>query len=160
MSEPTADGLCLVMIVRDEAPVIRRCLASVRPLIDHWVIVDTGSTDGTQQIVAEFMKGIPGELIERPWVGFAHNRTEAIQYACNRGRYALVVDADETVEVTDDFRKDALTADAYVVVPNHTNITYMRKQILRLDLPWRYEGVLHEQAVCAEEGRVEIAPGI
>ena len=32
MSEPTADGLCLVMIVRNEAPVIRRCLASARSL--------------------------------------------------------------------------------------------------------------------------------
>jgi glycosyltransferase involved in cell wall biosynthesis len=160
MSEPRPDGLCLVMIVRNEAPVIRRCLASVRPIIDHWVIVDTGSTDGTQQIVAECLKGVPGELFERPWVGFAHNRTEALRYARGRGRYALAVDADELVEVADDFRKDRLSADAYLVVANNANVTYLRKQILRIDLPWRYEGVLHEEAVCAEEGRVEIASGI
>jgi glycosyltransferase involved in cell wall biosynthesis len=158
MSEPGPDGLCLVMIVRNEAPVIRRCLASVRPIIDRWVVVDTGSTDGTQAIVAECLKGIPGELVERPWVDFAHNRTEALRYA--RGRYALVVDADEMVEVFADFSKDALTADAYLVVADHTGITYMRKQILRTDLPWRYEGVLHEQAICDAETRVEIAHGI
>src|SRR5258708_17110185 len=108
MGGPRPDGLCLGMIVRNEAPVIGRCLASVRAVIDFWVIVDTGSTDGTQQIVAECLQGIPGELFERPWVGFAHNRTEAIGLARGHGRYALVVDADELVEVSDDFSKDAL----------------------------------------------------
>ena len=43
--------LSLCMIVKNEAPVIARCLESVRPLISHWVIVDTGSTDGTQDII-------------------------------------------------------------------------------------------------------------
>ena len=40
--------LCLNMIVRDESAVIERCLASVRPHVDHWVIVDTGSVDDTR----------------------------------------------------------------------------------------------------------------
>jgi glycosyltransferase involved in cell wall biosynthesis len=44
-------SLCLNMIVKNEAPVIRRCLDSVRPIIDYWVIVDTGSTDGTQDVI-------------------------------------------------------------------------------------------------------------
>jgi glycosyltransferase involved in cell wall biosynthesis len=160
MNEPRPDGLCLVMIVRNEAPVIRRCLASVLPIIDSWVVVDTGSTDGTQQIVADCLKSVPGELFERPWVNFANNRTEAIEYARGHGRYALVVDADEMVEVADDFSKDQLTADAYLVVANHTNVTYLRKQILRLDLPWRYEGVLHEIPVSEQSRREEIATGI
>ena len=44
---PTASlppRICLNMIVKNEAPVIERCLASVRPWVDYWVIVDTGST--------------------------------------------------------------------------------------------------------------------
>ena len=44
-------GLC--MIVRNEAPVIGRCLDSERPEIDGWLIVDTGSNDGTQDLVRE-----------------------------------------------------------------------------------------------------------
>jgi len=43
--------ICLVMIVKNEAHVIRRCLESVRPLIDTWLIIDTGSTDGTQRLL-------------------------------------------------------------------------------------------------------------
>ena len=34
--------LCLSMIVKNEASVIGRCLPSLRPIIDYWVIVDTG----------------------------------------------------------------------------------------------------------------------
>ena len=55
MARPTT--LCLCMIVKNEAPVIRRCLDSVRSLIDYWVIVDTGSTDGTQDIVCNVLGG-------------------------------------------------------------------------------------------------------
>ena len=70
--------ICLSMIVKDEAAVIARCLASVRPLIDYWIIVDTGSADGTPDIVRKVLHDIPGELHQRPWVDFAHNRSEAL----------------------------------------------------------------------------------
>ena len=43
--------VCLNMIVRNESSVIQRCLDSVKGFIDYWVIVDTGSIDGTQKIV-------------------------------------------------------------------------------------------------------------
>ena len=39
------------MIAKNKAPVIQRCLDSVLPVIAHWVIVDTGSTDGTPDFI-------------------------------------------------------------------------------------------------------------
>ena len=73
--------ICLNMIVKDEAPVIERCLRSVKPWIDHWVIVDTGSSDGTQAMIRKFMADLPGVLHERPWRDFAHNRNQAMALA-------------------------------------------------------------------------------
>ena len=83
------------MIVKNEAPVIRRCLDSVRPLVDAWLIVDTGSTDGTQDIIRAALADLPGAVHERPWQDFAHNRSEALDLARSFASYALIIDADE-----------------------------------------------------------------
>ena len=146
--------VCLNMIVKDEAPVIARCLTSVRPLIDSWVIVDTGSTDGTQEIVRDVLADLPGELIERPWRDFGSNRTEALQQARGRADYVFVIDADEVLELDADFRLPRLTADVYIVTIALDRWTYPRRQLVRDALPWRYEGVLHEYIVC-EQARSE-----
>ena len=52
MTTPPVDVplLSLCMIVRNESAVLARCLDSVRGLADEMVVVDTGSTDGTQEI--------------------------------------------------------------------------------------------------------------
>jgi glycosyltransferase involved in cell wall biosynthesis len=89
-------SICLNMIVKNEAHVIARCLASARPLVDAWCIVDTGSSDGTQDKVRELMAGVPGTLHERPWKNFGHNRSEALELARTEGcDYLLFIDADE-----------------------------------------------------------------
>ena len=61
--------------------------------------MDTGSDDGTQNIVREFFHDIPGELHERPWVDFAHNRSQALALARSHGDYSLIIDADDVLEL-------------------------------------------------------------
>jgi glycosyltransferase involved in cell wall biosynthesis len=146
--------ISLNMIVKNEAPVIQRCLASVRPIIDQWVIVDTGSTDGTQALVREAMADLPGALIERPWVDFAHNRNEALAAARGRCDYILLIDADDTLAFDEGFALPALRCDAYHVAMHHGPIAYHRKQLVRSALPWRYTGVVHEYIHC-DEARTE-----
>jgi glycosyltransferase involved in cell wall biosynthesis len=126
----------------------------VRPLVDSWSIVDTGSTDGTQEIVREVLADLPGELVERPWRDFGTNRTEALQLARGRADYVFVIDADEVVEMDADFSLPRLTADSYVVTIALDGCTSPRRQLVRNALPWRYEGVLDEYIVC-EQARSE-----
>lgn len=137
------------MIVKNEAKVIRRCLDSVRPFIHSWAIVDTGSTDGTQDLLREHMKDIPGELAERPWKDFGHNRTEAIELARNRADYLFFIDADEEFTVPDAWRMPELTADLYTLVMRYGESVYHRASLAATRLAWRYEGVLHEYLECS-----------
>jgi glycosyltransferase involved in cell wall biosynthesis len=146
------------MIVKDEAKVIERCLSSVKGLVDYWVIVDTGSSDGTQEIIKKFMSNVPGELHERPWVNFSHNRFEALKLAKNKGDYLLFIDADEVLVLKDHFEKPALDKDSYVipVLLNESEGVYINRGFL-IDnhLDWRWEGVLHEQLKCTKEHNIE-----
>jgi len=148
--------ICLNMIVKDEAPVITRCLASVLPLIDYWVIVDTGSADETPGIIASFFAEakIPGELHHRPWQDFAHNRSEALALARPHGDYTLIIDADDSLEIPQGFEAPPLSADSYVMDISDGSIRYQRTQLVRNALPWRYRGVLHEFLDCEGTGSV------
>src|SRR6202012_3333794 len=91
--------ISLCMIVKNEAAIIGACLDSVRPLIDHVFIVDTGSTDGTQQTIREWLAAAnsPGEVVDVPWRDFAFNRSDALARLRQQSHidYALVIDADD-----------------------------------------------------------------
>lgn len=148
LGEPVAArrGICLNMIVRNEVHIIREALDSVAPYICSWVIVDTGSDDGTQDLIRNHMAGlgIPGELHERPWRNFAHNRSEALTLAQNHGDYIWILDADDKLAGTPDFTR--LNADIYLLRHRLGSDVYWRPQLFRDGLCVRYEGVVHEYA--------------
>ncbi len=136
--------LCLNMIVRDEAAVIERCLASVRPFIDHWLIVDTGSTDDTPARVRAALDGIPGTLARRPWRNFGHNRNEALELARGCADYLLFIDADETLSVASGTQRPRLDSSAYSLEARYGSMRYDRVGLVSTALPWRWQGVVHE----------------
>lgn len=132
------------MIVKNEREVIARCLRSVKPFIQTWTIVDTGSDDGTQQAVLEAMADMPGRLHERPWKDFGHNRSEAIQLAREHSDYLFFIDADEILQVPVGYQFPDLVDDSYSVTIMHGNLRYGRTSLVANRLPWKYTGVLHE----------------
>ena len=142
----SSDGktVCLNMIVKNESSVIRRSMGSAKSFIDYWVVVDTGSTDGTQEIIKDFMKDIPGELHERPWVNFGHNRNEALKLAKGKADYVLIIDADDEFVISSDFKLPELDKDSYLMRIDYADLVYYRPHLIKNKLPWRWEGVLHE----------------
>ena len=162
-SKPPLGGkkkICLNMIVKNEKPVITRCLASVKPIIDYWVIVDTGSTDGTQDVIREFMKDVPGELYERPWKNFEHNRNEALELAKGKGDYFFIMDADDHLEFDPAFKLPAMNAGSYRMWIKYGGTTYQRHQVISASLPWKWIGVLHEVLNCDAQYSSEMMEGV
>ena len=158
-------SVCLVMIVKNESEVIRRCIESVKDYIDYWVICDTGSTDDTKKIIQETMDefGIKGELHDSEWVDYGTNRTESLNLSKGKGDYRLIIDADDYLEVGDpDKLFTDLTEDSYKIRIKLGEITYFRTQIVRSNQDWKYVGVLHEylegpRGVDLTEGYIEEA---
>jgi glycosyltransferase involved in cell wall biosynthesis len=154
--------ISLNMIVKNESRVIARCLESVLPFIDHWVIVDTGSTDGTQDLIRRLLANLPGELHERPWKDFGHNRSEALAFVRGKADYILIMDADERLEVPAGFAWPKLTVGKYMLTHKHwgaLDSSWGLGTLVKASLPWRYEGVLHEYIACDEEHSIEALPG-
>lgn len=137
-------GLC--MIVRNETHVIERCLASLRDRVDRWCIVDTGSTDDTREKIRGLMAGIPGEIHERPWKDFGHNRSEALALARPHADYSFMIDADEEMAFPPGFAWPDLAADSYMLLHATGSNRYWRSSLFSNRLAWRYAGVLHEYA--------------
>lgn len=94
------------MIVKNEAERIFRALESARPHIACFAIQDTGSTDGTIEIIEEWaaLHNIPGDIGRGSFVDFAQARNEALDLARRRTDwdYLLLCDADMELVVKDE----------------------------------------------------------
>jgi tetratricopeptide (TPR) repeat protein len=84
--------LSVAMIVRDEAEMAPGFLASIQGLWDELVVVDTGSTDGTQG----YFEAAGACVIQSTWQDdFSIARNESLEAVT--GDWVLVLDADERV---------------------------------------------------------------
>ena len=138
-------NVCLSMMCKNESAVIRETLRSVKPFINSWSILDTGSTDGTQDIILEEMKDILGALFEDGWKGWDRSRTQCIQIAQQSGAdFIFVLDADERVLGGKLPELDPAKVYNVRVKYGDGGMVYSRPNILPAKFPWHYVGVTHE----------------
>lgn len=151
--------ICLTMIVKNESRIIERCLNSVKGVADCISICDTGSTDNTVELIENFLKtnNIPGKVHRHQWKNFGYNRTLSAKAAQETLQelgfslphtYLLLLDADMMLVVKDDFDKEKLTADQYLLIQENVYIAYYNTRLVRASLPWECVGVTHEYWAC------------
>jgi tetratricopeptide (TPR) repeat protein len=149
MTNGRKTNICLNMIVKNETKVLERLFRSVKDYIDYYVIVDTGSSDGTQQLIKDRMReyGIEGEVHERPWVNFGVNRQQALELAVQAGRsdWLLFIDADEELGVSNPrFYEELQPGITYDIEKHHANIRYAVPHLVNVrDTKWRWKGPVH-----------------
>ncbi len=84
--------LAVALIVKNEAQELPFCLNSVKDWVDEIIVLDSGSTDGTQAIAQSYGAKIYSNT---HWPGFGKQRQLAQTYI--KSDYVLWLDADERV---------------------------------------------------------------
>ncbi len=152
--------ICLNMIVKDEQDVIKRCLDSVKDLVDSIIISDTGSKDSTIEIMNKWKKENKkmGEIFQHKWIDFSNNRNIILEEAKlwirknaqkNENWYILFIDADDyiIIENLKLLKKELqqLQYDKYLINAKCNNILYARTFLIKINqIPWKWKDVIHE----------------
>lgn len=107
-------GISAVVITKNEEKNIERCILSLKDTVDEIIIIDSGSTDRTEEICKQY--GVRFEKVE--WQGYSDTKNYGnglAQYS-----YILSIDADEAL--SDDLKttllkekKEGFSADAYSI---------------------------------------------
>jgi len=157
----------LSIIVKNESKVIERMLNTVHPILDYYCVIDTGSTDGTQDIIRKFFeeKGIPGEVIEHQWVNFQDARNTAMNAVKGKVDFGFWIDADEQLTYDPRFNLMALKMSLAKIDGGNVKVTYgdqnyYRMQFFRTNKPWYWYGPVHEVLISDEPLISNEVPGL
>ena len=82
-------SFCLITL--NEEANLRRCLQSCAGLADEIVVVDCGSSDGTEAIAREF----GARWVRQDWLGFVGQKNRALELAVHP--WVLSIDTDEEI---------------------------------------------------------------
>ena len=145
--------LALILMIKNEERILKRCLEAVENVVDCFCICDTGSTDNTVEIAKEFLKTRSGCVTVEPWKNFGYNRTVSFQNAQSYIRdelkwdlketYGLLLDAD-MMFVPGTLKSQNLKETGYRIIQINGNLEYYNTRIIRMDYPWKCVSVTHE----------------
>jgi len=138
--------LNLVMIVKNGNPLLKNTLIAIKPYIDRWTILDTGSTDGSQDCVKEVLSGVEGNLYEEPFVDFSTSRNRALELAGKSCKYNIMLDDSYIIHGGEKLREILSTSNenAYSIIITDENKKYDSVRITKSSAELRYKYRVHE----------------
>ena len=152
--------ISLCMIVKNEETHIARYLDSVAELVEEIIIVDTGSTDRTVEIVSNYTS----KVYSYPW---KDDFSDARNYSFSQASmdYCMWMDADDVLEESEKDRflqlKKSLSPDTDIVMMKYNtsfdeagkpSFSYFRERWIRNCTQYRWIGEVHE--VIPPNGRI------
>lgn len=143
--------LALVMIARNEANNIARCLESVKPYVDEMIVLDTGSTDETVSIAEK----AGARVYHFEWIDdFSAARNKALDYS--DADWNIILDADEWIEANPDQLAPTILGKEPFIGVVAVNSRFDIRGREECSTSWmsrilpkgvRYQGRIHEQPV-------------
>lgn len=145
--------LCLSIMVRNEEKNIIRCLNSVSSIINSLVVVDTGSTDQTKELIIQWAHehDVPLDLSDQPFQNFGFNRTLLFQstqkyltghhYNLDE-TYLLLLDADMILSSYGSIT--SLKEDYYTIPQKDSNFIYPNIRLMKARNNWKCYLTTHE----------------
>lgn len=143
--------ISLCMIVKNEEKYIKMCLENAMKLADEAIIVDTGSTDKTKEIIKEFDENI--KIIDYKWEDdFSKARNISLEAAT--GDWILIIDADEKLLCdVEKVRKTLENADSdgykiplyNIMTTSMVMYSAVYCKFFRNNKGYKYRGNIHEQ---------------
>lgn len=144
--------IALCMIVKDEEEMLPGCLEAVHEWVDEIVIVDTGSTDRTREIAAEF----GARIVDFPWTGsFSEARNTSLEGVTSD--WILYLDADEHLVEDDgrhlrEYARRPWVEGVYLIETHYTGefemgtqTSHMPMRLFRRRPEYHWQGTIHEQ---------------
>jgi glycosyltransferase involved in cell wall biosynthesis len=163
----------LVMIVKNSGEDIIQMLNSAKKYIDHWTILDTGSTDNTMDNIRNTLKDVPGnlydatKLYDEPFVDFSTARNRALELAGTKCVFSIML--DDTYNITDGKslrkflkkKKKKKNSNTFFIIIEDNEKLYPSTRIFRTASKIRYKHKIHEipEIINKSDNPADTAPG-
>ena len=150
--------VCLCMIVKNAGPGFEKVLESNKPSFDKWCILDTGSTDGTQDVIKRVLSDKKGQLYEEPFVNFKVSRNRCLELAGTSCKFLLTLDDTYVVQgnlrsFLTEVRSDQFS-DSFSMLIKSDDSEYYSNRIIKSKTGLRYVYTIHE--VIPKENNVNV----
>lgn len=124
---------CLVLMMKNEGPLLPRLFESVKDFVSEYCIVDTGSNEDTQDLLKSYGIKMPGVVVNEPFVDFATTRNFLLD-TCRRRmtcEYFVLLDADMVLKASPEWDWNKIDGkDVYDVIQS-SSIEYANVRIIR-----------------------------
>ena len=140
--------ICYTMIVKNGGELLEKVLTDNLPIIDRWCILDTGSTDGTQEVINRVLKNKKGKLFEEPFVDFKFSRNRCLELAGKSCKFICML--DDTYCIRGDLRKflDEVRgdqfSDSFSMLIQSDDTEYYSNRIIKSKTELKYIHRIHE----------------
>ena len=150
--------ICLCMIVKNAGPGFEKVLTENLPVFDEWCILDTGSTDGTQNIIRKVLENKRGQLYEEPFINFRDSRNRCFELAGKSCKFLLTLDDTYIVQGDlRDFLKEVRSdqfSDSFSLLIKSGDSEYFSNRIIKSATELRYKYTIHE--VIPDENNINV----